>query len=101
VNSVRSKYLGVTTGDKSLAVLNASSTGAVRDTQSAGLFTIPNRAESKSRPADDATRITLVVFARLVDSRAALTIMKPGTLIRWHRIGASVPLCFFLATNDV
>ena len=41
----------------------------------------------KSRRADDATRITLVVLARPIDWRGALTIVKPETLIRWHRQG--------------
>ena len=41
----------------------------------------------KSRRADDATRITLVVLSQLIDWRAMLTIVKPGTLIRWHRKG--------------
>ena len=41
----------------------------------------------RPRRADDATRITLVVLARLIDWRAALTIVKPDTLIRWHRKG--------------
>src|SRR5436309_3701914 len=41
----------------------------------------------RSRRADDATRLTLVVLARLIDWRAALTIVKPETLIRWHRKG--------------
>ena len=41
----------------------------------------------KSRRADDATRITLVVLARLIDWRAALAIVQPDTLIRWHRKG--------------
>jgi putative transposase len=41
----------------------------------------------KSRRADDATRITLVVLARLIDWRAALTIVQPDTLLRWHRKG--------------
>jgi hypothetical protein len=36
----------------------------------------------RSRRADDATRLTLVVLARLIDWRAALIIVKPGTLIR-------------------
>jgi len=39
----------------------------------------------KARRADDATRIVLVVLARLIDWRAALTIVHP--LIRWHRKG--------------
>ena len=41
----------------------------------------------KPRRADDATRIALVVLARLIDWRAALTIVQPDTLIRWHRKG--------------
>jgi putative transposase len=41
----------------------------------------------RSRRADNATRITLVVLARLIDWRAALTIVKPDTLVRWHRKG--------------
>ena len=41
----------------------------------------------RSRRADDATRLSLVVLARLIDWRAALTIVKPETLIRWHRKG--------------
>jgi len=41
----------------------------------------------KPRRADDATRITLVALARLVQWRDLLTIVKPDTLIRWHRKG--------------
>jgi putative transposase len=41
----------------------------------------------RSHRADDATRLTLVVLAQLIDWRAALTIVKPDTLIRWHRKG--------------
>jgi hypothetical protein len=41
----------------------------------------------KARCADDATRIVLVVLARLIDWRAALTIVQPDTLIPWHRKG--------------
>src|SRR5262245_17343938 len=37
------------------------------------------------RRADDATRITLVALSRLVDWRQLLVIVKPDTLIRWHR----------------
>jgi putative transposase len=39
----------------------------------------------KPRRADDATRITLVALSRLVDWRQLLLIVKPDTLIRWHR----------------
>jgi len=41
----------------------------------------------KPRRADDATRITLVALSRFVEWRRLLTIVKPDTLIRWHRKG--------------
>jgi len=41
----------------------------------------------RARRADDATRMTLVLLARLIDWRGVLTIVKPDTLIRWHRKG--------------
>jgi transposase InsO family protein len=41
----------------------------------------------KPRRADDATRITLVALSRFVDWRHLLTVVKPETLIRWHRQG--------------
>jgi putative transposase len=41
----------------------------------------------KPRCADDATRITLVALSRFVEWRRLLTIVKPDTLIRWHRKG--------------
>src|SRR5262245_3154989 len=41
----------------------------------------------KPRRADDATRITLVGLSRLIDWRRVLTVVKPDTLIRWHRKG--------------
>jgi putative transposase len=41
----------------------------------------------KPRRADDATRMTLVTLARFVEWRRLLTIVKPNTLIRWHRKG--------------
>src|SRR5689334_11130814 len=39
------------------------------------------------RRADDATRITFVLLSRLIDLRRVLTVVKPDTLIRWHRRG--------------
>jgi transposase InsO family protein len=41
----------------------------------------------KPRRADPATRVALVVLARLIDWRQALVMVKPETLIRWHRKG--------------
>jgi putative transposase len=45
--------------------------------------------ERKVKPQrlDDATRITLVVLARLIDWRQLLTLVRPETLVRWHRQG--------------
>src|SRR5262245_5566413 len=41
----------------------------------------------KPRRGDEATRIVLIALSRLIDWRRALTIVKPDTLIRWHRNG--------------
>jgi hypothetical protein len=41
----------------------------------------------KPRRADDATRIALVALSWLIDGRRILMVVKPDTLIRWHRKG--------------
>ena len=41
----------------------------------------------KPRRAQNATRLTLVLLSRWFAWRNALTIVKPVTLIRWHRKG--------------
>jgi transposase InsO family protein len=41
----------------------------------------------KPRRADDATRIILVALSWLIDWRQVLKVVKPDTLIRWHRKG--------------
>ena len=41
----------------------------------------------KPRSADDATRIILVGLSRFLEWRHLLTVVKPETLIRWHRTG--------------
>jgi putative transposase len=41
----------------------------------------------KPRRADDATRIALVALSWLIDWRRVLTVVKPDTLVRWHRQG--------------
>jgi hypothetical protein len=43
--------------------------------------------EIKPRRADDATRAALVWLSRAFNWREALVIVKPATLIRWHREG--------------
>src|SRR5882762_10714424 len=41
----------------------------------------------KPRRADDATRMALVALSWLIEWRRILTVVKPDTLIRWHRKG--------------
>jgi putative transposase len=41
----------------------------------------------KPRRADDATRLILAGVSRFVEWRRLLVIVKPETLIRWHRKG--------------
>jgi putative transposase len=41
----------------------------------------------KPRRPDPATRVMLVLLSRLLDWRSILTVVKPDTLIRWHRQG--------------
>ena len=43
--------------------------------------------QMKPRRADDATRMTLVELSCFIDWRGLLTIVKPDTLVRWHRKG--------------
>ena len=43
--------------------------------------------EVKPHRAVDATRLFLVVLSKVFDWRSALVIVKPDTLIRWHRKG--------------
>lgn len=40
---------------------------------------------TKPRRANDAVRITLVMLSRVIEWRPVLTVVKPDTLIRWHR----------------
>jgi hypothetical protein len=41
--------------------------------------------EAKPCRVDDATRVALVVLSRLIEWRPLLIVVKPDTLIRWHR----------------
>src|SRR5262249_33653342 len=41
----------------------------------------------KHQPLTDGARITLVLWSRLFDWKSALMIVKPDTLIGWHRRG--------------
>jgi hypothetical protein len=41
----------------------------------------------KPQRVDPATRIALTLLSQLFDWRGALTVVRPETLIRWHRAG--------------
>jgi putative transposase len=41
----------------------------------------------KPRRIDAATRVSLALLSRLFDWRDALVVVRPETLIRWHRAG--------------
>jgi len=41
----------------------------------------------KPRRVDAATRVSLALLSRLLDWREALVVVRPETLIRWHRAG--------------
>ena len=41
----------------------------------------------RPRRVDAATRVSLAVLSRLFDWRDALAVIRPETLIRWHRAG--------------
>ena len=43
--------------------------------------------QTKPRRANDATRLTLVLLSNLFAWKEALVIVKPETMIRWHRKG--------------
>jgi len=42
---------------------------------------------TKPRRPDPAPRVALVLLSRWLDWRALLTVVQPGTLVRWHRQG--------------
>jgi putative transposase len=43
--------------------------------------------KAKPRRLNDTARIALVVLARFIDWRPLLVVVRPETLVRWHRQG--------------
>ena len=41
----------------------------------------------KPRRMDHVTRVSLALFSRLFDWRGAVIIVRPSTIVRWHRLG--------------
>src|SRR6266446_8681544 len=47
----------------------------------------------KPRRVDHATRVSLALFCRLFDWRDAVVIVRPSTMVRWHRLGWRIFWC--------
>ena len=47
----------------------------------------------KPRRVDHATRVSLALFSRLFDWRDAVVIVRPSTIVRWHRLGWRIFWC--------
>src|SRR5260370_12941012 len=45
----------------------------------------------RPRRVDHATRVSLALFSRLFDWRNAVVIVRPSTIVRWHRRGWRIP----------
>ena len=41
----------------------------------------------KPKRVDHATRVSLALFTRLFDWRDAMVVVRPSTVVRWHRLG--------------
>ena len=41
----------------------------------------------KSRQMDEVTRVSLAFFTRLFEWHEAIVVVRPATIIRWHRMG--------------
>ena len=52
--------------------------------------------QSSRNPSDPATRFTMVILSKRFDWRDALVIVKPRTLVRWHRLGFRLVLTSYL-----
>jgi hypothetical protein len=52
-----------------------------------GSISPTKNARLKPRRADNPTLYTLVLLSRSLDWRDALTIVRPGTFVGWHRNG--------------
>jgi hypothetical protein len=47
----------------------------------------------KPRRVDHVTRVSLALFTRLFDWRDAVVNVRPGTIVRWHRLGGGSSGC--------
>jgi hypothetical protein len=47
----------------------------------------------KPRRVDHATRVSLALFCKLCDWRDTVVIVRPSTVVRWHRLGWRIFWC--------
>src|SRR6266581_4405355 len=48
----------------------------------------------KPRRVDHATRVSLALLSRLFDWRDAVVVVRPSTIVRWHRLGWRIFWCW-------
>ena len=93
IKAVRHRFQTILAVTRALAALALSVTRSRAQLAAENLFLRKQLAlyqERKVKPqrADDATRIVLAGLSRFLAWRQLLVIVKPETLIRWHRQGS-------------
>jgi putative transposase len=81
--------VGVVSDLLSLLVLFMRSSGAIRAENLVLRRQLARYLERgiKPRRVDYTTRVSLALFSRLFDWRDAVVIVRPSTIVRWHRLG--------------
>ncbi len=81
--------VGVVSDLLSLLALFVRSSGAIRAENLVLRRQLARYLERgiKPRRVDYATRVSLALFSRLFDWRDAVVIVRPSTIVRWHRLG--------------
>ena len=81
--------VGVASEVPRLVVLFLRSSGAIRAKNLVLRKQLASYIERgiKPRRVDHATRVSLALFSRLFDWRDAVVIVRPSTVVRWHRLG--------------
>ena len=81
--------VGIVSDVLSLLALSVRSAGAIRAENLVLRIQLARYVERgiKPRRVDHATRVSLALFSRLFDWRDAVVIVRPSTIVRWHRLG--------------
>jgi putative transposase len=81
--------VGVASEVLRLGVLFLRSTGAIRAENLVLRKQLASYIERGIKPTrvDHVTRVSLALFTRLFDWRDTVVIVRPATIVRWHRLG--------------